>query len=215
VSGGPSGWLPIIVTTFGAGIAGSLIATYGGQARARRKARSRVMATLLRLETARLNRPAHDVVDYSDVDMAELQARCVLAGVPNFTVRLYLVTNEDRRYYDPSWKPLPFEGSMRQAQDTLKFALISQSARLLAFTIWHPWLSIPVRRVRARRLSRMRREMAPYAINLEHKDYLTSVAADYREAWRTYQQRLAALAKARQARGDDGNPFTQVDPPAG
>lgn len=53
MSSGPSGWLPLVFTTLGAGVAGSIITAYGTQARARRKARSRAMTALEQIEATR------------------------------------------------------------------------------------------------------------------------------------------------------------------
>ena len=46
MSGVPVGWLPLVFTTLGGGAVGSLIASYGSQARDRRAARSEAMAFL-------------------------------------------------------------------------------------------------------------------------------------------------------------------------
>ena len=51
-------WLPLVFTTLGGGAVGSLIATYGSQARDRRAARSEAMASIQRFELARGKRLA-------------------------------------------------------------------------------------------------------------------------------------------------------------
>jgi hypothetical protein len=154
MSSGPTGWLPLILTTFGAGVAGSLIATYGGQSRERRKARSEAMASLQKLETARLTRPVIKGFNYDDQDMAELSARCILAGVPQYLVSLYQFANEAPRYlgtpHDGPARP-SVELAFDEAREMLASALIEDAAVLLARALWHPWLSAFFRRRRARK----------------------------------------------------------------
>jgi hypothetical protein len=153
MSSGPTGWLPLVLTTFGAGAVGSLIATYGGQSRERREARSQVMASLQKLETARLTRPVIKGSDYDDEDMAELSARGILAGVPQYLVSLYQLANEAPRY---GGTPRPGRSSAEldfdEAQEMLAFTLIDDAAILLARAVWHPWLSVFFRRRRARKV---------------------------------------------------------------
>jgi uncharacterized membrane protein len=50
---GTTNWPLIVFTTLGAGTVGAIVSTYGGQARARRKARVRILKHLRQLEVAR------------------------------------------------------------------------------------------------------------------------------------------------------------------
>jgi hypothetical protein len=154
MSSGPTGWLPLVLTTFGAGAAGSLIATYGGQARERRKAQSEVMACLQRLEIARANLTASERFNYDEKDMAELSARCVLAGVPQYLVSLYQLANDAPRYQKPddSRGGSFLKKDLDEARFQLAYALMDDAAALLGRAIWHPWLSMLFRRRRARKV---------------------------------------------------------------
>lgn len=150
MSGVPVGWLPLVFTTLGGGAVGSLIASYGSQARDRRAARSEAMAFLQRFEIARSRKPVIDGNDFDDNDLAELETRCLLAGIPRYLVDLYKQVNESGRYQgyrkaDPA---------MSEMEDLVRFELISRAARLLASAVWHPWLTAPSRRWRARQLRR-------------------------------------------------------------
>ena len=154
MSSSPTGWLPLVFTTLGAGVAGSLIATYGGgQLRERRKARSEVMASLQRFETARLTRPAGEGFDYDEKDMAELSSRCVLAGIPQYLVSPYQLANEATKHRKPESRPgrPSAEVNLDEAVDFVADALTNDAAALLALAVWHPWLNVFLRR-RARKL---------------------------------------------------------------
>jgi hypothetical protein len=156
MSSGPTGWLPLILTTFGAGVAGSIIATYGGQSRERRKARSEVMASLEKLESARLTRPGIEAFDYDDTDMAELVARCVLAGVPRYLVSLYELANAAPRYLgtpDSNRHNQPAVATrLDDARHRYARVLADDARSQLARAVWHPWLSAIFWRPRARRV---------------------------------------------------------------
>jgi hypothetical protein len=84
MSGVATGWLPLVFTTLGGGAVGSLIASYGSQARERRAARSEAMAFLQRFEIARGRKPGIGGNDFDDNDIAELETRCLLAGMPRY-----------------------------------------------------------------------------------------------------------------------------------
>ena len=147
MTGGPSGWLPLVFATLGAGAAGSLIATYGSQAVERRKARSEVIASLQKLEDAR--RREHTMSErfnFSEEDLAELETRCVLARLPRYLVVTYRLANETARSAfgrnDLDLESLR-SSSRRLHRHTrlLCDALVERSAELLAINVWHPWLT--------------------------------------------------------------------------
>jgi hypothetical protein len=156
MSSGPVGWLPLVFTTLGAGIVGSVIATYGGQARARRKARSKVVACLQKLEIARLTRETTDGLDYDQHKMGELRALCVLAGVPQYLMNLYQAANEGPKgpARTHTANASPEEVKLSEMTDTLGVSLAGQAALVLVWTVWHPWLSLLFRRPYASILKR-------------------------------------------------------------
>lgn len=161
MSGVATGWLPLVFTTLGGGAVGSLIASYGSQARERRAARCEAMAFLQRFEIARGRKPAIAGNDFDDNDLAELETRCLLAGMPRYLVDLYKQVNESCRYrgYAKAGPPLIAElvtdPAIDEMEDLVRYELISRTAGLLASAVWHPWLTAPSRRWRARRLRRI------------------------------------------------------------
>jgi hypothetical protein len=160
MSGAVTGWLPLVFTTLGGGAVGSLIASYGSQARERRAARSEAMAFLQRFEITRGRKPAIDN-DFDDSDLAELETRCLLAGMPRYLVDLYKQVNESGRYrgYAKAGSSpiaeLIADPAIDEMEDLVRHELISSAAGLLASAVWHPWLTAPSRRWRAQRLRRI------------------------------------------------------------
>jgi hypothetical protein len=157
MSGVPVGWLPLVFTTLGAGAVGSLIASYGSQARERRAARSEAMAFLQRVEIARGRKPGNEGNDFDDNDLAELETRCVLAGISRYLLDLYRMTNESGRYrggHKAGPRILIEDPALDEMRELVRHELISSAAELLASAVWHPWLTAPFRWWRARRLRR-------------------------------------------------------------
>ena len=185
MSGVPVGWLPLVFTTLGGGAVGSLIASYGSQARDRRAARSEAMAFLQRFEIARSRKPVIDGNDFDDNDLAELETRCLLAGIPRYLVDLYKQVNESGRYRGYR-KADPAIG---EVEDLVRHELISRAAGLLASAVWHPWLTAPSRRWRARRLRRILFRTDP------------SAAWTHRNDRRLLHDWESALLKMRRERG--------------
>lgn len=78
-------WLPIVFTTLGGGAVGAVVTTFGGQARARRKARAKILKHLRKLEATRSAAFEHFDDGEFGLDpelIADLETRCMLAGVP-------------------------------------------------------------------------------------------------------------------------------------
>jgi hypothetical protein len=164
MSGGPTGWFPLIFTTVAAGGVGSVIATYGGQARERRNARSGVIACLQRLEVARKTHKSAEVFDY-DTAMAELSAQCVLANVPRYLMDLYELANDAPKYSRPRQRPLspPAEKFPDRDVEAATVLVADEAARLLGSAVWHPWLSGFFRRRKARDIRELTIALFPSA----------------------------------------------------
>jgi len=125
-----NGWLPLVFTTLGAGAVGSIISTYGTQGRTRRKARSRAMAALEGIEAARRARKVGEGFEYDREAFAELEARCMVAGVPRQPVYWFSALSQaaQGRVMDP--------GAI-----IATYRLISYSSLLIYQVLWHPFLS--------------------------------------------------------------------------
>jgi hypothetical protein len=137
-------WAPIIFSGLASGTVAAVVTTFGGQARARRKARAKILRRLRKLEIAR--RAAFEHFDEEGgfslgaVLIADLEARCMMAGVPLFAVRTYRLACESasmasRSPDEETW----VEG--RPSMFALTGSFIDEAARHVAAAVWHPWLS--------------------------------------------------------------------------
>lgn len=141
-----SGWLPLIFTTLGAGAVGSVITTYGAQGRARRKARSRAMAALERIDSASRVRPGGEGFGYDQEAFAQLGACCLVAGVP-----------QQPFYWFSAISDAAHANDMDPGSTLATYTLINYSSRMINLALWHPVLSrmvLPVKLWRLRRAIR-------------------------------------------------------------
>ena len=163
MSTNPAGWLPLIITSLTAGGAvGAVITTYGGKSRERRQARSEVIACLQRIEVARLSRPTKEGLLYVAADFAELETKCMIAGVPRELVFLYKTISERWAGLTPS-KGLggqPIDEKRALVEFLAAFAFIDRAAELLTEALWRPLLSRPLRNKRMRALDKMINEVS-------------------------------------------------------
>jgi hypothetical protein len=205
MSSGPTGWLPLVLTTLGAGAAGSVIATYGGQSRERRKARSQVMACLQRLEIARVTRPGNEPFYYDDKGLAELSTRCIVAGVPQHLVHLYELANDVSRGSGGREQPDRPAARVRleEARDLLIYSATTDVAALLARTVWHPWLSVLFRRRRAKQLQD--RIMTAYPGANAEKRMGAYALEEWESANAEYDEWRQARARQREGKGPQGS----------
>ncbi len=136
-------WPLIIFTTLGGGTVGAVVTTFGGQARARRKARAKILKTLRELEVERIEAFEHfDDGEFclnSDL-LADLETRCMLAGVPRFPVRTYRLAYESARMASSSATDATWIHG-RPSKRALTSSLMDEAAKHLAASVWHPWLS--------------------------------------------------------------------------
>lgn len=138
-----TGWLPIIFTTLVGGVVGAVVTTFGGQARARRKARAKILKHLRQLEVARS--AAFECFDDGEFRLdpeliADLETRCMLAGVPRFAVRTYRLAYESARMASTSATEETWVNG-RPSLRALSGSLMEEAAKHVAATVWHPWLS--------------------------------------------------------------------------
>jgi hypothetical protein len=199
--------VPVIVTGVFALVAGSsvgsFISTYGGKARERRIARSACIFALRSIETERRTHMVTGrIVDKPG--LAELEAKCMAAGVPRFLSALYRSASER---FEGQKVPLANQG----AADVLKLSAyvvadnsIERAAELLISSLWHPWLSRLLRRRRLRELEKIVRHVSGRGT------YLLSVQDSYR-IWR----RLAGETTWRdRVGGRSRRAFRMTDPVA-
>lgn len=150
----PTSWLSLLGALLGAAsvgtVTGALVTTYGGRGRERREARSKAMESLGRIETARGRKPIGNGAYYDRSDFAELNSRCLVAGVPRSVITVYEdVCHAHARLQTPDpghREPLVFTAFLSG------FYLSDQAARLIQNAMWHPHRSRLLRRWRLRRL---------------------------------------------------------------
>lgn len=160
------------------------------------------MASLQKLETARWSRPVNAGFGYDDKDMAELSARSVLAGVPQYLVTLYQLANDAARNlgrFDPPGRG-PEEMELDEATEMLASSLIDDAAVLVVRALWHPWLSVLSRRRRAQKVRGLIRRVFPSA---DYRGRATDefalewwerARAEYRQ-WKKAQEKQLAEGK--------------------
>ncbi len=142
-------WVPLLLTGLGAGVLGSVITTYGSQARERRDARKEALARLADADRA-AGQASSDRTDILDAGRA-VGTAALLAAVPMYVVDTYLLAYEAARDDQLKWAPprvTPHDPA------TVGIHLYREGAELLTQVLWHPLLTLPVRRYRSRRIRR-------------------------------------------------------------
>jgi|SRR5450755_4199150 hypothetical protein len=191
MSDGPTGWLPLILTTFGAGVAGSVIATYGGQAQQRRKARSEALSALQKFDFGRQEAERLGLdPDAGEHQLAQLQATFILAGVPLKIVDVYLLAARSVNYRVTLGKT-EVQRLMDKTGRNLGDTLINDALNLIRQTMWHPWFSLALgRTIRAPIIQRRIQRVFP---GLRWKANSTKAAlSSYDSATRAYRIELGA-----------------------
>ena len=137
-----------------------MVTTYGGKGRERRRARSKALARLMKIEATRRTLPLAEGTYYDKATFARLVSACMIAGVPRPVVILYdeicevsrrFTVRDDADRWDVDMLPveasdmLPVEASVVLADD---------AAQLLRDTLWRPVLTFPRRWWRTWRLRR-------------------------------------------------------------
>jgi hypothetical protein len=181
MSSNVAGLLPVAVTALAAGaggaVIGAVITTYGGKARERRQARSGVIACLSAIEIKRRRKtPGGDGIPYTADDFPELEVKCMIAGVPRDLLRLY---QEATERFQGLTSPPDMKNLAEQAPQLGVYlaasSFIGRAAEMLTEAAWHPLLSRPLRRRRARKLIKMIDDISHAsgrtAYMFSHKDY--------------------------------------------
>jgi hypothetical protein len=156
MSSGPTGWLPLIITTLGAGAIGSMITTYGTQGRQRLDARSNAMACLERIEANRGLDPIAQGLQYNPEAFAELHMKCLVAGVPRHLVRTYERVSELSADL-----PKHPDAKADRARYLMAALLTERAGVLIRDALWHPLLSRTHRRRRVQKIRRIASELLP------------------------------------------------------
>jgi hypothetical protein len=146
-------WVLVLLAALGSGALGSVVTTYGTQARERRAARGEARSCLLRVE--QLARRTDTSQDYHGRLLAvldDLEGAMLIAALPQYLATFY----RDVRllsYATQATEP-PEERRKPRSHWVVSSRVAHQTALLLARSIWYPWLSAPTRRWRIHRLRR-------------------------------------------------------------
>ena len=156
-------WVLVIAPAVASGALGSIVTTYGSQARERREARAKVRACLLQAEWLALS-PEPDP-DKLRAALDEVEVTMLTASVPYYVILFYRAARKwaNSAYMDKSggeeYKPTAL---------WVVSARIAEAATSLALqVIWHPWLTAPTRRWRVRRLRAIVVRIAPEVAEAE------------------------------------------------
>jgi hypothetical protein len=162
-----STWLTLIVG-LGAGAAGAIITTWGGQTRERRQARTDVRDALRQATQAiQATETAIEAGQYAghgplpgihEVRQAldNLETRAMLAGLPRSLVRLHHDATLTHLSSSADWEREPPGSSKRELAETTSLAAwhaATAAAELLTAATWHPWLTAPRLPWRTRQLA--------------------------------------------------------------
>jgi len=151
-------WVPLLITGLGAGVIGSVITTYGSQARERRDARKEALLHLADADRV-TGQASSDRAVILDAGRAVATA-AHLAGVPMYVADTYLLAYDAVREDRLKWAP-PRVTSHDPA--SVGIHLYREAMELITGVLWHPWLTLPLRRYRSRRIRRFLAGVLPRA----------------------------------------------------
>jgi hypothetical protein len=144
----------VVAASVASGVLGSIVTTYGTQARERRTARTEVRKHFQRVERLARHRDLSQEYYWQVVaSLDDLEGAMLVAGMPRYVAAFY------RRIqllaYATHTTTAPEERNEPKAQWIIAARVSHRTGDLLADTIWHPWLSAPTRRLRMRRLQKI------------------------------------------------------------
>jgi hypothetical protein len=142
-------WVPILLTGLGSGVVGSVITTYGSQAREWCEARKEALARLAEADRA-AGQASGDRSVILDAGRA-VGTAALLAAVPMHVVDTYLLAYDAVHDDRLKWAP-PRVTSHDPA--SVGIHVYREATELITKVLWHPWLTMPVRRYRSRRIRR-------------------------------------------------------------
>lgn len=142
-------WVMLVLTSLGAGVIGSAITTYGSQARERRDARKEALGRLADADRA-AGQASGDRAAILDAGRA-VGTAALLAAVPMYIVDTYLLAYDAARDDQLKWAPPRITP---RDPDSVGIHLYREATELLTKVLWHPLLTLPVRRYRSSRIRR-------------------------------------------------------------
>src|SRR6266567_3215375 len=144
-------WVLVMAASLASGTLGALVTTYGNRTKERREARAKVHACFQKVE--QLARHPDPAQEYYRVLLSALEGASLVAAVPFRLVRFYRRVR--LQAYATHFTTPPGECDQPRAHWLVAARVADKAAALLAASLWHPWLSAPVRRWHLRRLQRI------------------------------------------------------------
>jgi hypothetical protein len=142
-------WVPLLITALGAGVDGSVITTYGSQARERRDARKEALSRMADADRV-AGQTSSDRKALLDAGRAVGMA-AILAVVPMYVVDTYLVACQLARDDRLKWAP---QRVSPQDPASVGIHIYGEASALLIKVLWHPFITLPSRRCRSWRVRR-------------------------------------------------------------
>jgi hypothetical protein len=177
MSSDPSGWLPLILSTFGGGVVGSLLTTYTSQTHERRSARVQVRVCLGKVYAASRDPQLKELIEAVE----ELYQAGMIAGLPEELLQLHGKVKLLYRIH----KGAPGDYQLGEAErvSPLVEFLHTRTNRLLNAATRHPWRTRLYSWYLIRRYERLFN-----ALDL-HTRYESFGRKEYKEALRALRQR--------------------------
>jgi hypothetical protein len=144
----------IVATSVASGVLGSIVTTYGTQAKERRTVRTEVRTCFQRVE--QLTRHKDVSQQYYALLLAsldDLEGAMLAAGMPYYIAAFY--RKVQLLAYATYFTTPPGERDKPTAHWLIAVRVAHRTATILVNAIWHPLLSAPTRRLRVRRLRRI------------------------------------------------------------
>ncbi len=145
-------WVPLVLTTLGAGAVGSIITTYGAQASDRRAARAKARESLTKAEN--LSKGSDVTHEQITAAMDELEISAMIARLPRALVDLHRVARV-RLWAARLAAPRGEDPILTDPAAIASVRVGVEAGQLLSAAMWHPWLTAPYRWYRTRRLTKL------------------------------------------------------------
>jgi hypothetical protein len=147
-------WVLVVTASLGSGAVAALVTTYGSQTRERRAARVELASCLRRVEQmARHPGTSQEYHRRLVSALDDLESAMLVAALPYYLAAFY----RDVRMlaYATRFTEPQEDSHLPRSHQLISGRVAHQTAILLAKVIWHPWLTVPIRRRRVRRLQQV------------------------------------------------------------
>jgi hypothetical protein len=152
-------WLLVVIPALASGILGSIVTTYGTQARERRAARTAVRTQLQLTEQLGRRPYSPEGRDRLAAALEQMEDAALMAALPHYLISFY--SRMRLRAYETIPTATPGGTYDPRSRRVVSLRLASSTAVLMVQALWHPWLSRLTRNWRMRRLRHILRNVMP------------------------------------------------------